>query len=45
MTAASVLKDRTESILLPFVGIAMVVAGWAIVSSTVADQLPSPLET
>lgn len=36
---------RTTSFAMPFVGIASVVALWAILSATVATDLPSPLRT
>lgn len=45
MSSATIAKERLESALLPFVGIGLVVALWALVSGTVAEQLPSPLET
>lgn len=45
MRATAVLRERTESLLLPFVGIAMVLALWALLSATVAEQLPSPWRT
>jgi nitrate/nitrite transport system permease protein len=38
-------KFRLDWLILPFVGGAMILAGWAIVSATVATTLPSPLRT
>jgi nitrate/nitrite transport system permease protein len=39
------IRDRLESMLLPFVGILAVLAGWTVVSEYFADTLPNPLET
>jgi nitrate/nitrite transport system permease protein len=36
------LKSKLDSILLPFVGAAVLLGLWAIASSTVAKELPSP---
>jgi nitrate/nitrite transport system permease protein len=38
-------REHVETILLPFLGVAVIVAAWAIVSQTVAPDLPSPLRT
>lgn len=45
MTTSAIVKDRLESLFLPFVGISLVVAFWAVLSGTVAEQLPSPWAT
>lgn len=39
------IRERTESLLLPFVGVAMVLGLWAVLSATIAGQLPSPMRT
>jgi nitrate/nitrite transport system permease protein len=38
-------KTRFDGLLLPFVGGAILLAGWALVSATVATTLPSPART
>jgi nitrate/nitrite transport system permease protein len=39
------LKDRTAGLLLPLAGFALLLALWAVVSSTWARNLPSPART
>ncbi len=42
---ADVVRDRIETLIFPVVGVAIVIAVWAVISSEIVDQLPSPAET
>ncbi len=42
---SSTVRDRIETLFFPLVGIGVVVLGWAVVSGSLAEQLPSPIET
>jgi nitrate/nitrite transport system permease protein len=45
MTTISIRRSTVETLFLPILGAAVVIAVWAIASSTIVESLPSPLKT